>query len=294
MNIPYKATYMWKEGEPITFAWHKSRKNPILVIAGDSANGRDLSMGIVAEAAGYYDHVIWTDGNHEHYEGYLNHMTHSLTHNMEFFRVQSRKLPNVTYLDGEASIQFGDTLFIGANGWYDFKMAHGIHTKQQYRAYQNGSNDPRNIRFGKKNKPDKMADRQSASIAKMVKEAQDNQDVKEIVVVTHTIPHRDALIKDPNHEWYPLNGAYGNSLMSRVRLADINRKIRTWVFGHTHWIYDYFDNGIHYVTNPRGYRGEMKHPKYTPNNMVFKGIIEVDTEEPDIKSAFGEVEDEGS
>lgn len=289
-NVMYSETIVYKDGEPAFFAWHKARKNPILVIAGDISNMTEVSMDIIEEAADYYEQVIWTDGNHEHYSGYKNHSKYSLTQNMEKARVQAtRDLENVTYLDGETYIIQDGTMFVGANGWYDFKMAAGYHTKEQYRQWQRHSNDPVCIRFGKKNRPEKMADRQSTQIAKMVKDAQDDERVKEIVVVTHTIPHRDGMIKNPAHEWYPLNGAYGSSLMHRVRTADLSqKKIRAWVFGHTHYVYDFFHEGIHYVCNPRGYRGEMRWDKNTPSGLVFSGIKEVDTEELCIKSAFGE------
>lgn len=288
MNTAYKDTRNWKEGEPSFFAWHKARMNPVLVIAGDLSNNPIATMAIVEEAADYYDHVIWCDGNHDHYAGYLNPSKYNLTNNMERYRVQAdRDLENVTYLDGETIVKFDGTMFIGANGWYDFRYAHGIHPRQQYREWQQHSNDPVCIRFGKKNKPDKMADRQARQLAKIVEDAQDDDSVKEIIVVTHTIPHKDGLIKDPTHGWYPLNGAYGNMHMTKVRLADTNNKIKTWCFGHTHWIYDYFANGVHYISNPRGYRGEKKWDKHTPNNAVFQGIREVDSEEPDIGSAFG-------
>ena len=291
MNLNYSDTRSWQEGDPSFYAWHKSRKNPVLVMAGDLSNLSLTSMAIVEEAADHYDHVIWCDGNHEHYSGYLDHTRHSLIQNMERFRVQAnRDLENVTYLDGETTVKFGKTLFIGANGWYDFRFAHGLHPKQQEREWRQHSNDPVCIRFGKKNRPEKMADRQARQLADLVAAAQDDDSIEEIVVVTHTVPHRDGLIKDPTHQWYNLNGAYGNMHMSKVRLADTKDKIKTWCFGHTHWIYDYFVNGLRYISNPRGYRGELKWAKHCPNNRVFTGIVEVDTCEPEIESAFGERE----
>ncbi len=292
-NVLYKDARTWREGDPVFYAWHKARKNPILVIAGDISNVHEVTMAVVDEAAAHYEQVIWCDGNHDHYAGYIDHTKYSLMQNMERYRVHAKRdNDNVTYLDGEETFQIEGTLFIGANGWYDFRYAHGYHPKQQYREWQQHSNDPVCIRFGKKNKPDKMADRQARQLVKLVEDAQEDDTVKEIVVVTHTVPHGKGLIRDVSHEWYPLNGAYGNMHMIKVRQADKKGKIKTWVFGHTHYLYDYFDGGIHYVANPRGYRGEKRMATHTPSNMVFRGIKEVDTEEPEVKSAFGEVEDD--
>lgn len=291
-NTAYKDTRGWTEGEPVFFAWHKAKTNPVLVMAGDLSNSHLVSMAIVEEAADYYDHVVWCDGNHEHYSGYLDNTKYNLMNNMERFRVQAdRDLENVTFLNGETFVKFDGTMFVGANGWYDFRFAHGYTPKQQRQEWHLQSNDPVCIRFGKKNRPERMADRQARQIAKIVEEAQDDDSIREIVVVTHTIPHRDGLIKDMSHEWYKLNGAYGNMHMSKVRLADTKDKITTWCFGHTHWLYDYFAEGINYVANPRGYHGEKKWAKHTPNGLVFSGIREVDTNEQ-AGSAFGTVESE--
>jgi hypothetical protein len=82
-----------------------------------------------------------------------------------------------------------------------------------------------------------------------------------------------------------LNGAYGNAFMKYVWEADPAKKIKTWCFGHTHERRDFFEWGIHFVCNPRGYRGEMKW-----HGLGFEGIQSVDTQEPQIESAFGEVE----
>ena len=289
-NVMWQDTNYWQDGDPLNFAWHKARKNPVLVMAGDTSNMMERSLAIIEEAADYYDLVIWTDGNHEHYMGYKDHTLWSLTHNMERARVHAlRDVENVVYLDGETWYNLDGTLFVGANGWYDFTMTDGYHPKQVQREWREKSNDPHCIRFGKKNRPEKLAERQAEQIAKRVAEAQEDDSVKEIVVVTHTIPHKDALIKDKGNKWYPLNGAYGNRHMIKVRNADRPaRKIRTWVFGHTHYLFDFFDDGIRYVSNPRGYRGESRHKDFTPHGVVFSGLKEVDTEEPDNGSAFGE------
>jgi hypothetical protein len=117
--------------------------------------------------------------------------------------------------------------------------------------------------------------------------AQTDDTVDEIVVITHTLPIESAFgaFGNPSHKFYPLNGAYGNELMEQVWEADEANKIKTWCFGHTHEIRDFFENDIHFMCNPRGYRGEKKW-----HGVGFNGILQVDTEEPEIQSAFGEVE----
>ena len=258
-------------------------------MAGDISNSLEYTTSVLREAIDYYDEVIFTDGNHEHYSNYIDKTGNTtVVSDMDYFRGLADEYVNLTYFDGRDTKQIGGTLFVGANGWYDFTMAVGIHTKDQYRAWQQGSNDPVCIRFGKKNKPQKLAERQADQIAQYVKDAQDNDEIEEIVVVTHTVPHLKGMIPDITHPWYTLNGAYGNGFMSRVWASDPNNKIKVWVFGHTHYLYDFVAEGLRFVSNPRGYRGEKQ---WTDGSRsVFSGVKQLDTQEPLIESVFGEIE----
>ena len=289
MNVGYNTTRNWQQGEPIHFAWHKARQSDILVVAGDTANFHEYTRDVIVEAAKHYERVLFVDGNHDHYTNSRNGWT--VLRDMEWFNEQfthrNRVADNVVFLDGVNTFQEGTTLFIGANGWYNFSFSRGMHFKAQWRAWQMGSNDPRNIRFGKKNKPHKLAERQMEQLKAHVIAAQGNDDIEEIVVVTHTLPIWEAFgqFAEPSHEFYPLNGAYGNEFMKLVWEADEAGKIKTWCFGHTHERRDFFKHGIHFVCNPRGYRGEKKW-----GGAGFQGIEQIDTLEPEVESAFGEVE----
>ena len=289
MNVGYNTTRNWVQGEPIHYAWHKDKKNDILVVAGDTANSHDFTRDVITEAAKHYDHVLFVDGNHDHYSNHRNGWT--VLKDMEWFNTQftsrNRVAENVTYLDGINTKQFGTTLFIGANGWYDFSFSRGFDFKEQWRAWQRQSNDPVCIRFGKKNKPHKLARAQMELLKGHVVAAQEDESIEEIVVVTHTLPCWTAFgeFGNPSHVFYELNGAYGNAFMKYVWEADPAKKIKTWCFGHTHERRDFFEWKIRFVCNPRGYRGERKW-----HGLGFQGIRDVDTQESEIQSAFGELE----
>ena len=291
MNVSFKATRLWEQGDPIHYAWHNDRKSDLLVVAGDSANSHEFARDVIVEASKYYEHVVFVDGNHEHYSNYQNGWT--VLRDMEWFNRQftwnDKIVDNVTYLDGNNTFKIDKTLFIGANGWYNFTFTRGAHFKEQWRAWQNGSNDPVCIRFGKKNKPNKLAERQMLLLKNHVIAAQDDDTIEEIVVVTHTLPIESAFgqFGNPSHPFYPLNGAYGNELMCGVWLADDAKKLKVWCFGHTHEQRDYFENDIHFMCNPRGYRSEKKW-----HGMGFTGIKQIDTTDAAIRSAFGEVEED--
>lgn len=289
MNVAYQTTSVWKPGEPLFYAWHKDRKSDVLVIAGDSSNRHEFTREIIAEAAEHYEHVMFVDGNHDHYSNYQNKW--SVMRDMEWFNSQfntnKKTVDNVTYLQGDFTHKVGRTLFIGENGWYNFSFSYGLSFKEQRREWRDHSNDYVCIRYGKKNKPEMLAARQKDNLKAHVIAAQDDDTIDEIVVVTHTLPIHTAFgsFGNPSHPFYALNGAYGNEFMKLVWEADEAKKIKTWCFGHTHERRDFFEHGIHFVCNPRGYRGEKKW-----HGLGFAGIIEVDTEEEDTGSAFGTIE----
>lgn len=289
-NVAFNTTRLWEGGDPIHYAWHNDRKSDILVMAGDSANSHEFARDVIVEASKFYKHVLFVDGNHEHYSNIVNKRT--VLRDMEWFNGQfthrNKIVDNVTYLDGENIFKIDKTLFIGVNGWYNFTFARGNTFKEQWRAWQNNNNDSTCIRFGKKNKPHLLAMRQMNLLKNLVREAQDDDTVDEIVVVTHTLPTETAFgqFGNPSHPFFPLNGSFGNELMCGVWLADDAKKIKVWCFGHTHEQRDFFENDIHFMCNPRGYRSEKKW-----HGLGFDGIKQIDTEEIAIRSAFGEVEE---
>lgn len=262
MNVMSETEY------DVLYPWGEESKSDVLVIAGDSANDPISTMTVLSEAAMHYQHVVFTDGNHEHYNGYRTGETVGM--NMEKLRdfAMSDK-DRITYLDGIRSARFGDVLFIGANGWYDFKANKMLSRDAQHSFWKSDSNDSKAIRYDPQGYPDKLALSQAKSLAFQVERAQDDDSIREIIVVTHTVPHEKGGVPD-THPWGYLNGAYHNTEMHRVVDADVNQKISTWVFGHTHFFYDFDDGHIRYVNNPRGYRGERRSPTY-------ESLVQIDT-----------------
>ncbi len=292
MNVGWNTTRFYEEGDPIHFAWHNARheNSDVLVIAGDTANHLDFTRDVIVEASRYYPHVVFVDGNHEHYNNYRNKWT--VMRDVEWLQQQfnwnDKIVDNVTYLVGQTTYKIGSTLFIGENGWYNFCFSMGAHPKQQQRDWRMQSNDPNCIRFGKKHRPEKLARKHVETLKEHVYWAQNDDTIDEIVVVTHTLPTEQAFgqFANPSHPFFALNGAYCNNWMREVWEADEKGKIKTWCFGHTHERRDFFDErGLHFVCNPRGYRGEKKW-----GDAGFAGIIQVDTEEPVTQSAFGDIE----
>lgn len=239
--------------EAVWYPWHQERGAEVLVVAGDVSNDVMLTNAVLREATAWYSYVLFVDGNHEHYGGKKDPDYNSVPANERCFRNSITKPANLTYLDGSTSLLLDGTLFIGANGWYDFQMAAGYTKEVQRDFWARESADAVMIAFGEHQSPVTLAKRQAMLLADAVAAHQDDSRVREIVVVTHTSPMLEGLITDPNHPRYPLNGAYGNTLMARVFEADRAKKLSTWIFGHTHCPQDFLRGHVRCIANPRGY-----------------------------------------
>lgn len=237
----------------VNFKEQKNEGSDTIVLAGDLANTPELTAKVLALAATAYENVIFVDGNHEHYCGKQDNVTISDT--MDYFRAAAKVIPNVSYLTGDNYVIIDDIMFAGVNAWYDFKLAPPQYSVSQVKdTWLNHLNDVRLTIFD--HAPEVLAEMQTDDLAKTVAEAQDNQMVEKIVIVTHTASSPKGLLIRNEPIWDMLNGSFGCSAMSKVFAADVNRKIVHAVFGHTHYTYDFNDfDGIRFVANPRGYHG---------------------------------------
>lgn len=270
------------DGISAIYPWHLEAKSDLLIIGGDCGNEPFTTLAVVEEAKKFYKHVVFTDGNHEHYCG-LNKSFATVGHNNRFFRKYMEETDEVTFLDGDTWLELDGTLIIGANGWYDWTSHSWTSREQQHLMWKRDSNDSKCIRYDEGAYPDKLARKQADQLREAVLGAQDNPRVKEIIICTHTIPHRGGVVPD-NHSWGYLNGSYHNTLMQQVWMADEAKKIKFWGFGHTHFHYDFVDHDIRFVNNSRGYAQERR-------NERFRGIMQIDTTE-DLSSAFGSLDTE--
>jgi len=279
------------DGVGYFYPWHIERKSNVLIIAGDTSNSPQISMSLIDEASQYYEYVIWTDGNHEHYND--RKLKSTVDDDNSLFCTQSeRNRPaslienNITYLNnGKNDIQIGDTLFIGGNGWYDWTSNQFYSRDMQMQFWKSDMNDSKVIRFNTNGFPDKMARRHAERLRKRVEKAQHDDTVKDIVLITHTIPERTLGYSD-HHQFGYLNGSYVNMFSRDIVTADVCGKIKIWIYGHTHVNEDRVIDNIRYVNNARGY---FAHNTVQRENN-FSGLKCIDVSETMIGSAFGSIE----
>jgi len=227
--------------------------NPLsstLVIAGDTSNYVSELLEIVKNSKKYYENVIIIDGNHEHYFSLKN------PYMLESYLAREITSLNGNYLCGKSVIKINKTAFIGANGWYDFKINEENFTIQEnIKNWNNFSNDSRMILW-QGSSPTFIATDHFKLLSNQVNDLQNDNSVDNIVIITHTAPHKKLLPYKGDYSWDCLTSAYGNSMMENIIKIDKKHKIKVWVYGHSHSKLDKTINNIRYVNNARGYESE--------------------------------------
>lgn len=268
LHIPEKR--MW-EGEPfksrflhIDWKYSGNADSEVLVIAGDTANNVETAFEVIAAAAQDYPYVVVVDGNHEHYNG-----DGTVEENMDSLRDLCTTLDNVTYLDGQSTFRLGNVLFVGATGWYDWKAFEDQFISQTTakQAWYQFSNDSRVPSYGKLGDPEKIAITQAVQLAEHVRTAQDDDTIEHIVMVTHMSPRADLMEWKTDIVWNQLTPSYVNTALKQVLDADTGRKIKAWVYGHTHYRKMSVIDDVTYINNARGY------PRENPSFEVVQAEI---------------------
>jgi UDP-2,3-diacylglucosamine pyrophosphatase LpxH len=222
----------------------------ICVVAGDIAEDHDVVVDYLTHLSRCYQQVLFIDGNAEHKYNLLDLelSQHSLKHSIN-------QLKRVQFLYDDVVVVNG-VAFVGTNGWWAFdfdSVADANLVAQWYQSITTVPFDPEQIVLQSIN--------DAAYLAHTVEKLQTHSEVKQIVIVSHTVPNPALITHDID-----LNGSYkfnvmGNRLLEAVRIVDTESKISTWCFGHYHGAVDQYIDGIRYVNNCRG-RSGTRHWQY--------------------------------
>jgi len=266
---------IWKHpetGQNHVLNWEQWKLSDTLVIAGDITNGLVSTKRVLEAATLQYKHVLFVDGNHDHYDTYF-YVKNTTTNEdalKKFAKSVSKKHDRpdaLVYLSVGRTALLEDVLFVGANGWYDWVFGVPFDAEEQEYVWRTRMADARYIVFPETAAA--LAKRDAEWLRRTIKTAQKNPDVRKIVVITHTSPLAEGLIRkegttNRDNVWNALNGSFGNSLMAEAIAADKNDKIALWCFGHTHYSKDFQHSGKRFVANPRGYPMEEQSTTWKP------------------------------
>jgi predicted phosphodiesterase len=229
------------------FNWRAQATSPVCVVAGDVTKDLKILSDTLEHLSECYQTVLYIDGNDEH-----KHHWNSLDQNYTVIGNIIDRLDGVVFLQNNVVIING-VAFLGTNGWWTWDFLNEIDPDQMLQWFMSRTQTNKTIT----DTITQSAITDAAYLAASVTKLQTYPDVKQIVVVTHTVPefaliHHDLELMDS----YKIN-VMGNSLMTDVLAADTENKINTWCFGHYHSRVEQSINGIRYVNNCRG-RGDSE------------------------------------
>ena len=224
------------------FSWEGQPTAPYCIVAGDVARDRAMVIDTLEELARHYAGVFYIDGNSEHKD-----QIQDLDISYQGLEHLIGTIPNVVFMLDNVVIINGVAL-LASNAWWTFDFDPNLDVEnimQEQMAIDQ-------IRRSDIDAIEARAISDARYLINSVEKLQTQQDVKSIVIVTHTVPapwiieHDLSLIND-----WRFN-TMGNSFVESLIDKDTENKIKMWCFGHYHKPVDVVHNGIRYINNCRG------------------------------------------
>lgn len=233
------------------FDWQHQATSPFCVVAGDVARDPEILKETLTHLGQCYKAVFYIDGNDEHRWFY-----NDLESSYRDLKLTVKDINNVVYLQDNVAIINGVAI-LGANGWWTWDFDPSI-TKADaqtwFMDYVSCSPMTPEIVTG-------FAESDAVYLRQSVAKLQKHQDVKKIIIVTHTLPNSRFIDHDISLLGNYRYNCMGNNLLQQALLSDTEHKISHWCFGHYHGgNIDQIIDGIRYVNNYRG-RGDTSWSK---------------------------------
>ena len=243
------------------FDWSGQPTSPYCVVAGDVAEDHETMAKTLEHLGKCYQAVFYIDGNDEH----QNHLG-DLGQSYKDLAKYVDRIKNVVFMQSNVVIINGVAI-LATNGWWTYNFNPWIDEDQTrlwcQQKYALNEVDGKNIKD--------MAYHDAAYMVNSVKKLQTHQDVKAMVMVTHTVPAPWLIEHDTElTDNYRFN-CMGNQHMQAVLDSDTEKKIQAWCFGHYHRPIDCHRDGIWYVNNCRG-RGDTEYRQvaYNPRRITIE------------------------
>jgi UDP-2,3-diacylglucosamine pyrophosphatase LpxH len=244
-----------------SFDWTGQATSPYCIVAGDVAQDREVLRETLHHLGQCYQGVFYIDGNDEH-----RHTLEDLGHSYRFLNRTLDNIKNVVYLQDNVVIINGVAI-LATNGWWSYDMDPALDYDQSQQWYQERMQTISSTADAITG----LAFNDATYMINSVRKLQTHQDVRAIVIVTHTVPAPWIV----NHDIDLIDtwrfNCMGNPHMQLVIDEDTENKIHTWCFGHYHKSVDRYLHGIRYVNNCRG-RGdtEWSQPAYYPRRITVE------------------------
>jgi Icc-related predicted phosphoesterase len=243
------------------FDWSGQATSPYCVVAGDVARDRSALVETLTHLGECYAGVFYVDGNEEH-RFFLNDLKDSYQDLVD----KVSQIKNVVFMQNNVVI-INNVALLATNGWWTYDFDPGLDPEQCLEWYR----DYVSINREGAHAVSDVAYHDAAYLINSVRKLQTHQEVKKIVLITHTLPNSTLIEHDPDLIDHWRFNSMGNSQIQMALNQDTENKIQHWCFGHYHRPVDQEINGVRYVSNPRG-RGQTpwSQPAFFPKRIEVK------------------------
>jgi|688.fasta_scaffold465738_1 Icc-related predicted phosphoesterase len=237
---------------------YNRHKSDALILAGDiftaaafidNPNKAALYKAFLNNVSGEFDHVLYTDGNHEGYGWQYDTNYHDVL-NAEFSKYSNITFLNNTYKDFYELDEYGmenKLRVLGAALWTDFDNADPLamlsasHVMNDYRVIKNFT-------------PEIALARHYESKEFLFS----NATAPRNIVISHHAPTSRSV--SPWYRGDKLNSAYHSNLENEI----LDSNIQVWVHGHMHSTSDYMVGNTRVLANPYGYKNHDTNRRFSP------------------------------
>ena len=226
-----------------SFNWEGQPESLMCVVAGNISSDREIVIDTLKHLSKQYKHVFFIDGPKEHVWN-MDDISWSYIDLVD----RCSEMENVTYLHNQVCILNGVAI-VPVNGWYSFDFNTGFDLDQQFMWMKENGYCQR-IEDVMKIMSYGLSD--VRYLEQTITKMQDMDDVKQIIVVSATVPDKRFVEHDTMLQDTPLMNLQGNSHLIKALEVDTKKKISTWMFGTYPHGDDEIVNGVRFVSNPRG------------------------------------------
>ena len=220
------------------FKFTKSNSD-YLIVAGDISDNLNTSIEYLNEISQFYKKILFVDGNHEHVHKYPQLYDKQYINNL----VTNEK---IVYLPSKP-YKINKTVFIGCCGWWNYnnKNTQSIENCKKY--FDNWINHftvDDNIKFI--NDVIEKSKQEFEYLNTLLDKYNNDNEIENIIIVTHTVPD---IKYTENHSIVDNSACQCNTEFTKLFKY---KKLKKWIFGHTHKQWKETINGIEFICNPRG------------------------------------------
>jgi len=245
-----------------SFDWTGQATSPYCIVAGDVCEDRNILIEVLTHLGKCYPGgVFYIDGNEEHSQ-YLSDLGNSY----QDLAGALKSIKNVVYLQDNVVIIDGVAI-LATNGWWSYDFDPSIDLDQTVEWYRNKTN----LDYDNALAINGVAYHDAAYMINSVRTLQTHQEVKSIIMVSHTLPAPWIIDHDIGLVDTWRFNCMGNQHLQRALEEDTEFKVAAWCFGHYHKSVDQDFGGVRYVNNCRG-RGNTEYCQtaYYPKRIEIK------------------------